>query len=298
MPLLSIIVTTYNRPLFLKRAIESVVEQSNADLELIVIDDGSSPSAESIVSNFNDQRIQYIFQKNKGRSAARNHGMNLAKGEYICFLDDDDIYDKDFCQNLAQEKDNEDVLVFAYKMGKITAKDLKLYSPGKAKEFKSLFARRTYAPSAFVIKRTSLGSAKFLEDSFLGEDFQFFMNFILAKKIKTVDSVSSTMTIHSNNTTNSKYTKFKDSVYPQLKVNVLDLLERNKMAIGISESEYKLIRDNHIQALLKGHAMHDLTYTKSLLNTISRDFPGAKLPRNFDLSMFRVKGMIKSILGR
>jgi glycosyltransferase involved in cell wall biosynthesis len=92
MPFFSIILPTYNRASFLSRSIGSVLRQDFQDWELLIIDDGSTDHTKEIVNSFNDQRIKYIYQENSERSAARNNGIKLATGEWICFLDSDDEY--------------------------------------------------------------------------------------------------------------------------------------------------------------------------------------------------------------
>ncbi|MBB4077525.1 glycosyltransferase involved in cell wall biosynthesis [Lewinella aquimaris] len=92
-PRFSVIITTYNRPNYLVEAIQSVIDQSFEDWELIVIDDGSNPTSEFYVRRFNcSEKIKYRYQNNKGPGPARQHGIDLAQGEYICLLDDDDYY--------------------------------------------------------------------------------------------------------------------------------------------------------------------------------------------------------------
>lgn len=92
MPLVSIITPTYNRPEWLGEAIASVLAQSFEDWEMLVVDDGSEPSAQSVVDSFNDTRLRCLRLNHVGRSAARNHGLELARGEYVGFLDDDDLF--------------------------------------------------------------------------------------------------------------------------------------------------------------------------------------------------------------
>jgi glycosyltransferase involved in cell wall biosynthesis len=86
----SVIITTFNRDRYLAEAIRSVIDQSYSDLEIIVVDDGSSDNTREIVNSFQEPRLRYIYQENQGRSAARNQGLRSAQGEYISFLDDDD----------------------------------------------------------------------------------------------------------------------------------------------------------------------------------------------------------------
>ena len=89
--LFSIIVPTYNRANLLKVAIQSVVDQTYTNWELIIVDDGSTDHTEQVVAGFRqDLRIKYLHQRNQERSLARNRGIEEASGSHICFLDDDD----------------------------------------------------------------------------------------------------------------------------------------------------------------------------------------------------------------
>lgn len=89
---ISVIIATFNRSGYLRQAIASVLAQTYPDLEPIVVDDGSSDDTAAVVAGFADPRIRYIYQANQGRSAARNRGLAEARGRYIAFLDDDDLY--------------------------------------------------------------------------------------------------------------------------------------------------------------------------------------------------------------
>jgi glycosyltransferase involved in cell wall biosynthesis len=91
-PTVSIIVPTYNRASYVKEAIRSALVQTFPDLEVIIVDDGSTDNTFEVVKRFNDPRIRFIYQPNSGRSTARNRGMEAARGEYIALLDDDDLF--------------------------------------------------------------------------------------------------------------------------------------------------------------------------------------------------------------
>lgn len=89
----SVVIPTYNRANVLPRAIDSVLEQTHDDFEVIVVDDGSTDNTEEIVKTYADDRVRYIpFDSNKGANAARNEGIRQANGEYISFLDSDDEF--------------------------------------------------------------------------------------------------------------------------------------------------------------------------------------------------------------
>lgn len=89
--LVSVIIPTHDRCFLLRRAVESVLDQTYANFECIVIDDGSRDKTQEVISKFKDDRIKYFrHEKNMGASAARNLGIRRANGELIAFLDDDD----------------------------------------------------------------------------------------------------------------------------------------------------------------------------------------------------------------
>ncbi|MDY6863102.1 MAG: glycosyltransferase [Thermodesulfobacteriota bacterium] len=92
--MISVIIPTFNRHRFLKDAIDSVLNQTYKDFELLVVDDGSTDGTEKIVKSF-DFPIKYVYQEHKGVSAARNQGITFASGEYIAFLDSDDLWVKE-----------------------------------------------------------------------------------------------------------------------------------------------------------------------------------------------------------
>jgi len=82
----------YNHAGYISQAISSVLAQSWPHFELIVVDDGSTDRTHEVVEGFNDPRVRYIYQENQGQGSARNTGIAHARGEYVCFLDDDDLW--------------------------------------------------------------------------------------------------------------------------------------------------------------------------------------------------------------
>jgi glycosyltransferase involved in cell wall biosynthesis len=91
-PLFSVVIPTYNRALKLQRAVRSVEAQSFSDYEIIIVDDGSSDSTGTFLDTIRSEKKTALRNiKNSGVSAARNNGVAVAKGEYVVFLDDDDV---------------------------------------------------------------------------------------------------------------------------------------------------------------------------------------------------------------
>jgi glycosyltransferase involved in cell wall biosynthesis len=91
-PKVSIITSTYNRSYLIGDAICSVLAQTVTDFEMVVVDDGSTDNTRDVVMGFGDRRIHYVCQPNAGLAAGRNTAIRHARGEYIAFLDDDDLY--------------------------------------------------------------------------------------------------------------------------------------------------------------------------------------------------------------
>ncbi len=112
-PLISVILPTYNRLEFLPKTVESILNQSLSDFELIIINDGSSDGTDQWINEQTDPRIQYInYPKNQGVSFARNKGLDIARGKYIAFADSDDINDpKRFEEQVAAFEADEKIVV-------------------------------------------------------------------------------------------------------------------------------------------------------------------------------------------
>lgn len=115
----SIILPTFNRAHMIHEAIKSVINQTHKVWELIVVDDGSTDNTKEVVEEFVkiDKRIKYIFQENKERSAARNNGLKKAKGDWICFLDSDDIYHMNHLEEFKNIINREDSKIGLYFSG-------------------------------------------------------------------------------------------------------------------------------------------------------------------------------------
>lgn len=110
----SIIIPVYNAEKFLGKCINSVLTQTYENWEIIIIDDGSTDNSEKIYNEFakNDNRFKVYYQDNKGVSAARNFGINIAQGKYIIFIDADDWIEKDFIDRMIEviEKEKADMV--------------------------------------------------------------------------------------------------------------------------------------------------------------------------------------------
>ena len=91
----TVIIPTYNRRALVQQAIDSVLAQTYTDYEIIVVDDGSTDGTGEALAARYGERIRYFCQENKGRALARNLGIAEALGEYVSFLDSDDLFRQD-----------------------------------------------------------------------------------------------------------------------------------------------------------------------------------------------------------
>jgi glycosyltransferase involved in cell wall biosynthesis len=154
-PRVSIIIPTYGRPRELSRSIESVLNQTYKDFELIIINDGSGTDIRTIVSEYTDPRVRYFeHESNKGGAAARNTGILKSQGELVAFLDDDDEWMEKKLEKQIQcleSKDSDWVGVYC---------DLEFVRESYLKKFFDRFSSRFSGKEGgeelieFVLKRT------------------------------------------------------------------------------------------------------------------------------------------------
>jgi len=97
-PRFSVVVPTYNRASTMQETLDSCWQQTFEDFEVILVDDGSTDDTESVARSISDPRLRYVHQNNGGPAKARNHAIELARGDYIAYLDSDDVW---FSQHLA-----------------------------------------------------------------------------------------------------------------------------------------------------------------------------------------------------
>ena len=98
--MISVVIPLYNKEQSISQTLDSVIRQTYSDFEIVVVDDGSTDGSADVVNGFDDKRIRLISKKNGGVSSARNKGILSAKGDYIAFLDGDDIWDETYLETL------------------------------------------------------------------------------------------------------------------------------------------------------------------------------------------------------
>ncbi|MDO4963795.1 MAG: glycosyltransferase [bacterium] len=106
---ISVIVPVYNSKKYLNRCVESIINQSYLNLEILLVNDGSTDGSELICDEWSkkDLRVNVIHQKNRGVSAARNNGINVASGDYISFIDSDDFINQDMFKCIIEKMEHD-----------------------------------------------------------------------------------------------------------------------------------------------------------------------------------------------
>jgi len=198
-PKVSVIIPTYNRSNVAKEAISSVLAQTESDLEVIVVDDGSTDDTCSVVETLNDDRIIYFYKKNDGPASARNFGLSKAKGEYLAFLDHDDLWPPNYLEVMVSHLENNDEFEAAYSPITVVYPDGRQIKSYKAHEGKSgwitldLFKHGFVWTSAALICREVLENFAFdesLKRSY--EDGDFFLRlstraqFLFVKDVQAI----------------------------------------------------------------------------------------------------------------
>ena len=118
MPIISIIIPVYNAEPYLTKCLDSIICQDIQDCEVLLIDDGSTDNSASICQQYSGKydNITFIHKENGGVSSARNAGLNIAQGQYICFIDADDWVEPNYLQTLksyTQSENTTDILFFS-----------------------------------------------------------------------------------------------------------------------------------------------------------------------------------------
>ena len=180
-PLVSVIIPTYNKAQFLKKALESILNQTYREVEVILINDGSTDNTAEIVKSFNDPRIIYVWQGNKGPAVARNTGIKKAKGKYVAFLDSDDLWLKEKLEKQVEfmEKNPEVGLLgtACYEIndkGEVIGKKI---FPIKNKILqKDLIKYNPFIQSSIITKREVFDKVGLYDENFKeSEDYEFWL---------------------------------------------------------------------------------------------------------------------------
>lgn len=227
---ISVVIPVYNTQNYLNECIDSVLNQSFKDFEIICINDGSTDNSLSILSDYevSDERIKVISQQNRGLGASRNEGLKLAQGEYVLFLDSDDYLTPDALEKLYNQAYANDLDLILFKIANFNYKTLK---ESHSDYFDMKFLKEIVNEDIFnwmivkdcifdisvtatskLFKRSLISNIEFPED-LLFEDNLFFTKVIFnAKHVYFLDEYLYYRRIRPDSITNSYHSKFSDCI--------------------------------------------------------------------------------------
>jgi glycosyltransferase involved in cell wall biosynthesis len=209
-PLVSVILPAYNAEKYICEAIQSVIDQSIPDWELIVINDGSTDRTGAIVTGFKDPRIILIVHNNRGVSFSRNIGISKAKGEFITFLDADDTFPSNSLELRTNYlKLNPDIHIVGGAL-RIMNAELNKTTETKNPHYRGLFLPRllalddqVYSGICYLVRANILSLEKFDEDMTHCEDLLFWIKVSVNKMVLygSIDSYIYNYRVHHESAT-------------------------------------------------------------------------------------------------
>ncbi|WP_297443991.1 glycosyltransferase family A protein [Sulfurimonas sp.] len=188
---ITVVIPTYNRYEFLRRALYSVLDQSYAASEIIVVDDGSTDNTASIKEEF--PQVKYIYQNNAGVSRARNLGIVNAVHEWIAFLDSDDTWQRDKLKEQVNFHLQNPTILMSFTDEKWIRDDKEVKIPKKFKKyggeiFEKSLSYCNIAPSSTLIQKNLLDEVGFFDESLeVCEDYDLWLRIAMNYTIGLVD---------------------------------------------------------------------------------------------------------------
>ena len=215
-PLVSVIMPAYNSEKYIGKSIESVLAQDYEKFELIIVDDGSKDGTKSIAEQYakNDIRIKLLEQANQGVSVARNKGLDTATGEYVAFLDSDDLWDADNLSVMVQAAECTKSGFVCASMDIINADGTKqkantAYKDGELMDFvtNNNEIRFFWGIGSVIIRRDILEKyhIRFDRGIAIMEDIGFYIKIFSVTNLKAVPRVMAHYCKHDNSATTAAY---------------------------------------------------------------------------------------------
>ncbi|MGI0107061.1 glycosyltransferase [Salinimicrobium sp. WS361] len=237
--LISVIIPTYNRAQSLPESIDSILDQSADNWELIIIDDGSNDDTGNIVQDYLiDERVNYYFQKNVGVSAARNKGVEVSRGDYIIFLDSDDRFLPGLFFKL-NEINYQEYDMICWEVSKQIDGKLSVWKPHKLEKIYNHLTATFLAGSICYKKEIFLKAGGFDPKMTFGENYELGIRIsnLSGLKIKILDQQYLSYSIDSKNRASSKVSERLASNRRLLKKHK-ELYRKDRLSL--SRLEYQL----------------------------------------------------------
>ncbi|MBK8845467.1 MAG: glycosyltransferase family 2 protein [Bacteroidetes bacterium] len=237
--LFSIIIPTYNRADFIAKSIGSVLAQTYRHFELIIIDDGSTDNTADIVAPYLNETVMYKKFANGERGAARNRGVELAKGDYITFLDSDDLYYPNYLSNANQvlnEMQRPPFFHQGYEIKNIQNGKIELTMVVPDNQCELLVEGNPLSCMGVLVKSEIIKANGFIEDRELAgsEDWELWVRLAAQYGLRTSQTITGALLIHD-----------KRSVFH---------FDENKLLSRKNISLHSILNNAHVQSRFKGKA--------------------------------------------
>lgn len=183
--MISIIIPIYNAEKWLNECLQSISQQSHEDFEVLMVDDGSKDGSADICKEYakKDSRFHYLYQNNAGVSVARNTGLSNARGEWISFVDSDDMIDKHFLREMLTYTEHADAVWCGFSTKPVGLGERgKISTFTKEKLIKNIIFERGKKPQLWSLyyKREiiEINKLRFTPGCVRNEDYEFFMKYL------------------------------------------------------------------------------------------------------------------------
>lgn len=265
-PKFSIIIPTFNRKEMLQRAVQSVLVQEYKNWELVIVDDGSTDGTIDIVKQYDHEAIFYKYQKNQGRSSARNVGLEMTTGTYICFLDSDDELLPNYLNVFKDLINQKECGIYLTGVRLQNGSEYKSYMPEiEQNEIITQCMEGNFNLMPFCFQKEIVRKKPFQINLFYGEDFQFLIPMIIQHKISTKTIETCIVHQHSERTVNKVFLNVIES-YTQMEMSILETIDINRGALEkyMTSNEIEKLRTKKVQDFILGAAKYNLAKAKQI----------------------------------
>jgi glycosyltransferase involved in cell wall biosynthesis len=219
MPEVSVVIPTFNSAMLVREAIKTALVQTYRDFEIIVVDDGSIDNTGSVIAQFGSD-VHYFRQQNRGSSAARNQGIAISRGNYIAFLDADDLWTPN---KLAEQipifqRDSKIGLVYSdwavtSEGGETRASRLRDLSPGSGYVFDDLIQCGFILTSGTVVRRSCLNEVGYFDERLsIAQDYDLWLRICYRWKVELVNKVLVTKRDRNGNLSSNLVTTARERI--------------------------------------------------------------------------------------
>jgi len=251
MPNVSVIIPTYNRSGLVKEAVESVLQQSYTDFEILVVDDGSTDDTVSVIQKIPDKGVRYFHKINGGVASARNYGIKRAEGKYIALLDDDDLWPTEYLQIMIRKLEENPQYGLAYSPFNEMQPDGRETLGSNTDKYISGWLTEnfydkvpSFTPSAIIVKRSYFNTILFDEYLTHGEDTDLLLRLSAKTQFLCVPDVCVTRRKGPGS--------MGELYYRSISYNALLILERFYFQLGGDE----VIQDKKAKRRISRHYRH------------------------------------------